>query len=414
MNYITITTEKNETYSSISNFFIDYYMTSANGDFVKVYLYLVRLLSFKEPISVASIADHFNLTENDICRAIRYWVGQDVLKLNYNEKGKLSGITLLPLHEKREDKISSIDSLSLLNKDFHAEISASDNSAQGDKAMTDASKPLEKTAQSDAGSGSDASSISQDFSADKAKDNKPAVIVPQKPVASPELLNKFQGDEAFRDLLFEAETYFNKPLSQEDTMTLVYIHDQLHFSVDLMEYLIEYCATLQRYSFRYAEKVAIAWYQQGIDTVKKAKAAALAYDPIHRKILKELGISRQKTTRTENAYIDSWTKDMGYDSDVILYACQIAILRRPQDVNFSYVNGILDNWHKNGVKSLKDAEASQQAFQKNRADKIASSFEIVNPNGFAAYKQADSSKELSDLEKLLSDELNGGLRKTGN
>ena len=37
MSYITITTEKNETYSSISNFFIDYYMTSASGEFVKVY-----------------------------------------------------------------------------------------------------------------------------------------------------------------------------------------------------------------------------------------------------------------------------------------------------------------------------------------------------------------------------------------
>ena len=35
MSYITITTEKNETYSSISNFFIDYYMTSASGEFVK-------------------------------------------------------------------------------------------------------------------------------------------------------------------------------------------------------------------------------------------------------------------------------------------------------------------------------------------------------------------------------------------
>ena len=49
MSYITITTEKNETYSSISNFFIDYYMTSASGEFVKVYLYLVRLMSSSKP-----------------------------------------------------------------------------------------------------------------------------------------------------------------------------------------------------------------------------------------------------------------------------------------------------------------------------------------------------------------------------
>ena len=45
MGYITISAKNRETYSSISNFFIDYYMTDANGDFVKIYLYLVRLMS---------------------------------------------------------------------------------------------------------------------------------------------------------------------------------------------------------------------------------------------------------------------------------------------------------------------------------------------------------------------------------
>ena len=78
MDYITISTESKETFSLISNHFIDYYMTDANGEFVKVYLYLVRLMSSKSPVSVAGIADHFNLTEKDICRAIRYWISEDV------------------------------------------------------------------------------------------------------------------------------------------------------------------------------------------------------------------------------------------------------------------------------------------------------------------------------------------------
>ena len=83
MKTITISTENSETYSSISNFFIDYYMTDANGEFVKVYLYLIRLLNSKQQISVAEIADHFNLTEKDICRAIKYWVTKDALRLTF-------------------------------------------------------------------------------------------------------------------------------------------------------------------------------------------------------------------------------------------------------------------------------------------------------------------------------------------
>ena len=117
MDYITISTESKETFSLISNHFIDYYMTDANGEFVKVYLYLVRLMSSKSPVSVAGIADHFNLTEKDICRAIRYWISEDVLRLEYDASGHLTGITLLPLHEKdkkTDDASLSLDSISLL------------------------------------------------------------------------------------------------------------------------------------------------------------------------------------------------------------------------------------------------------------------------------------------------------------
>ena len=104
MDTIIISTENHETYSSISNIFIDYYMTDANGEFVKVYLYLVRILNSGRAVTVADIADHFNLTEKDICRAIKYWISQDVLRLEYNQMNRLSGITLLPLEPKRNFK----------------------------------------------------------------------------------------------------------------------------------------------------------------------------------------------------------------------------------------------------------------------------------------------------------------------
>ena len=114
MKTITISTENSETYSSISNFFIDYYMTDANGEFVKIYLYLVRLLQHGNPVTVAQIADHFNLTENDICRAIRYWISRDVLRFKYDDNKRLSGIVLLPLHAPATGMDLGIDAVTLL------------------------------------------------------------------------------------------------------------------------------------------------------------------------------------------------------------------------------------------------------------------------------------------------------------
>ena len=116
METITISTKNHETYSSVSNFFIDYYMTEANGEFVKVYLYLVRLLNSGRAVTVAEIADHFDSTEKDICRAIKYWIKQKVLKLEYTQDKVLTGITLLPLTPKAA-KSETTSLLSMLGVD---------------------------------------------------------------------------------------------------------------------------------------------------------------------------------------------------------------------------------------------------------------------------------------------------------
>ena len=117
MKTITISTENSETYSSISNLFIDYYMTEANGEFVKVYLYLIRLLNSSRQVSVAEIADHFNLTEKDICRAIKYWVTKDVLRLTFDGKGQPTGIVVLPLKAPDMALTMPSDVVSLLRSD---------------------------------------------------------------------------------------------------------------------------------------------------------------------------------------------------------------------------------------------------------------------------------------------------------
>ena len=55
----------------VSNEFIDRYMPSANGAFVKVYLYLLRHQG--EEVTDARIADSLELTEGDVRRALLRW-----------------------------------------------------------------------------------------------------------------------------------------------------------------------------------------------------------------------------------------------------------------------------------------------------------------------------------------------------
>ena len=89
--------------------FIDYYMPRANGDFVKIYLYLLRSVHAQTPApTISSLADVFRLTERDVDRALRYWQEAGLLDLKYKAE-ELDEITLLPvsqkLHETRKDPV---------------------------------------------------------------------------------------------------------------------------------------------------------------------------------------------------------------------------------------------------------------------------------------------------------------------
>ena len=62
------------TETHVSNKFIDEYMVEANGEFVKIYLYLLRRLgSVDNPFSISDIAARLTHTAPDTSRALHYW-----------------------------------------------------------------------------------------------------------------------------------------------------------------------------------------------------------------------------------------------------------------------------------------------------------------------------------------------------
>ncbi|MGN0435658.1 MAG: DnaD domain protein [Wujia sp.] len=378
MKTITISTENSETYSSISNFFIDYYMTEANGEFVKVYLYLVRLLSNNSAVTVAGIADHFNLTENDICRAIKYWISRDVLKLNYDGKGHLSGIVLLPLHAPSIDNKLDTDAVSILHADIEPDKGKSSNVRSFTSPLPVVKTPV---------------AVEQDTE----------LSAPPKPRFTPKDCEEKLRDEDLSDIIYQVETLFGKQISQNDINTILYISDTLGFDVDLFEYLIEYCTTMGKKSCRYMETVAIGWYTDGIKNRQQAKEQASLTSGIAKVVFKALGIRRSYPTNIELAYINTWSKDFGFTTDIISCACEKAILQNPSSANYNYVNAILENWYKNNVKTLADVERLEKTFTlKSQNGKQPSG----NISSFANFKQTKLDDQLDEMEQLLLKEVN--------
>lgn len=71
-----------------------------------------------------------------------------------------------------------------------------------------------------------------------------------------------QNDEIVQ-LLYITEQYLGKTLTPTEVKKIMFFYDELHFSPDLIEYLIEYSVSRGHKSIRYIETVALAWAKEG-------------------------------------------------------------------------------------------------------------------------------------------------------
>ena len=68
----------------VSDRFIDEYMPQANGDYVKVYLWLLR--NAAREVTLSEAAGALMLTEGDVERAVKYWQEKGVLTMTGQEE----------------------------------------------------------------------------------------------------------------------------------------------------------------------------------------------------------------------------------------------------------------------------------------------------------------------------------------
>ena len=93
MNVLTLQNYFQSSITLIENEFIDKYMAKANGEYVKVYLLLLRHMNKADSsLSISHMADCLENTEGDIVRALKYWEKAGLLTLRYDADKQITGI----------------------------------------------------------------------------------------------------------------------------------------------------------------------------------------------------------------------------------------------------------------------------------------------------------------------------------
>ncbi len=220
-----------------------------------------------------------------------------------------------------------------------------------------------------------------------------------KPAYSADQLRSFKEQENTAQLLFVAQVYVGRTLTASDMKTILYLSDVLRFSDDLIDYLIQYCVDRGKKDFRYMEKVAVSWAQQGITTPKQAQKAALKYDKSVYAIMNELGKSSAPTNK-ELEYINRWTREYGFTPDIIFEACERTVMAVDKH-RFEYAEGILSSWRKENVRHKADIKRvdEQHQKQKSAAANTAPRNSAAVSNKFNQFKQ--NTYNFEELEKEL-------------
>ena len=82
----------------VANDFIDHYMVQANGEFVKVYLFLLRHLdNAGSSLTVSAVAHCLNNTENPILRAFNFWASKGLLQMECDAEGHVCELELIQI-----------------------------------------------------------------------------------------------------------------------------------------------------------------------------------------------------------------------------------------------------------------------------------------------------------------------------
>lgn len=383
MSQLTIRTNNGNNITTIENLFIDNFMPKANGEFVKIYLYLIRIMN--DPtctLTISSIADYLEHTEKDIERGLSYWKDKGLLNITRNENQHIIAIDMITPGEALSGPKPSYNNVN--NNTFH-------------NPYHNTGFELPPTPY-----------VAQELPPIVARETTvlPNMNELTKAKVSPVTkISKYSTSEEFKQLLYISEAYFDRALSKSEIDGLQHLYDDLKLPTDLIEFAVEYSVDGDHRSINYIKAVAIAWSKEGITTVDAAKkqinnnGSHTQNNPNDNKyllILRSFGITNRMPTDSEKAFMNKWTNEYGFNFEVIHAACDKTILSISKP-SFPYADTILQKWLTQKIISVEDIKRVDLEYQ-NAKEKFKSRSQSNTVNNHTYNKPTTNNFEQREYE----------------
>lgn len=204
----------------------------------------------------------------------------------------------------------------------------------------------------------------------------PVTLNPEPPVVSKTVVSRLQRpdnhfvsvllseDKQLKDLVNDVEFALGKILSPSDKACIVMMRETLGLPCDVINLLVNYCASNGKSNMRAIEKMAVNWSDKGIFTLEDAdrmiERMALS-NTAWQHVSSLFGIRNiGLPTSYQLNYADTWCNEWKFNDDMLLEAYERCVNTKGE-YNIKYINGILKKWYNDKIFNLDDLKIADMS-----------------------------------------------------
>lgn len=185
-------------------------------------------------------------------------------------------------------------------------------------------------------------------------EKKPLTEIPDVTPTYEQVAARTLEDPIIKGLFNEAQSRLGKTIGYDTQAKLLMMIDSYGLPPEVILTIIEYAVSHGKNSISYICKVGKNWAEDGIDSLEAAEERLKALDQ-QEKLWNQFArmfsaAEAPKPTATRIAYVKKWRGEWK-QSNELLYLAYEETINKINQLNFKYMDRILENWHEQGLKT---------------------------------------------------------------
>ncbi|MDR0880702.1 MAG: DnaD domain protein [Clostridioides sp.] len=350
--------------TTIPNVFIDMFMPSADGLYVKVYIMGYRRACDKTEsfdFTNKSIARNLNVTLDQVMDAWSYWEGEKIVKVHIDENVDRENWPIEFIDIDRFYFNSMLACNTSGNSLNAAKISSNPNTSSEDNLNIHAQAISSRRNSQD-----NYIDLSQNADCEEVK-LKPSTHNLSK--SKTDKLIEVSQNPLIRNMFNTINKILGRPLVPYEKETLIEAMEKYNMDTELIVFAYENVKEKTGFSkpVRYIESILRSWYDSNyfsIAEIQESEEFRKDRYLMYKQVFNQLGFIKRLPSKSEQQVMDVWFDEYEMDMELIFIACDKT--KNIPNPSISYVNGIIKRWSEDGVRTLDALAKYEEEYLANK------------------------------------------------